>query len=607
MNKNVPKLAQKIDEFEVIPFLVSAAKIPLYLLGIWVTFSYVFWLCKGAADSLQHLPEMLIGLTCAIFAAEPTACKKLMSQEPEAVDTNEEQHCKEIMRELFLDERKTLLFVRRSSIFQNLLIWSVYPAIFLLPSVVLAGFCMVLLYLPIALLLNSSSPFEFLALSVVSFFSLLPLVLTWKHQKKDPEKYRKYWLTDAGIYSGITNQLALLEWSKINKIEIEKPDELSDLDYDEDNPIHNQVSLKSDDGRALAIPIKRIALGERGRFLDILHTHLPSELKYLRSYKILQKWFGEPDLIAAQELQIPSFTQIWEADLKSHIGRTNYVPLKPGQKLQSDRYEICDYLRSGGFCTTYSAKENSGKPVVIKESAFPVGLADDAREKLAELFDREARLIQRCNHPRIVRVLDFFQEQNREYLVLEQIDGITIATIVGNLFESKGGSTEEIMSESTAIYWGMQMADMLDYLHSLEPPIIHRDFTPDNLILHPSQNLHLIDFGAANEFIGNATGTLIGKQAYIAPEQFQGKATPQSDIYSMCASLYFILTGVDPLPLSESHPRTLRQDVSEQLDELITLGTQLDPSKRIGTAKELLRRLTAIKASREKTVTDQSH
>ena len=97
MNKNVPKLAQKIDEFEVIPFLVSAAKIPLYLLGIWVTFSYVFWLCKGAADSLQHLPEMLIGLTCAIFAAEPTACKKLMSQEPEAVDTNEEQHCKEMM------------------------------------------------------------------------------------------------------------------------------------------------------------------------------------------------------------------------------------------------------------------------------------------------------------------------------------------------------------------------------------------------------------------------------------------------------------------------------------------------------------------------------
>ncbi|MFX6304004.1 serine/threonine protein kinase, partial [Acinetobacter baumannii] len=75
-----------------------------------------------------------------------------------------------------------------------------------------------------------------------------------------------------------------------------------------------------------------------------------------------------------------------------------------------------------------------------------------------------------------------------------------------------------------------------------------------NLLLHSSGELYLIDFGAANELIGQATGTLIGKQSYIAPEQLQGKAIPASDIYALGATLYFLISGQAPTPLTELHP-----------------------------------------------------
>ncbi len=94
--------------------------------------------------------------------------------------------------------------------------------------------------------------------------------------------------------------------------------------------------------------------------------------------------------------------------------------------------------------------------------------------------------------------------------------------------------------------------------------------------------------GAANEFLGGATGTLIGKQAYIAPEQFQGRATTQSDIYALGATLYFILSAQEPLPLSSSHPAKARTDISPTLDQLVAACTELETSKRIGSAEELL-------------------
>jgi serine/threonine protein kinase len=99
--------------------------------------------------------------------------------------------------------------------------------------------------------------------------------------------------------------------------------------------------------------------------------------------------------------------------------------------------------------------------------------------------------------------------------------------------------------------------------------------------------LVLIDFGAANEYVGQATGTLIGKQSYISPEQFRGKAEPSSDIYALGGTLNFLLTGDDPEPLSPSHPRRVRGELSQDIDQLVASCTALSTSERIQSARAL--------------------
>jgi serine/threonine-protein kinase len=142
------------------------------------------------------------------------------------------------------------------------------------------------------------------------------------------------------------------------------------------------------------------------------------------------------------------------------------------------------------------------------------------------------------------------------------------------------------------------MSDVLQYLHSQHPPVIHRDISPDNIVINKAGDAVLIDFGAANEFVGEATGTLVGKQAYMSPEQIRGKVTPQSDIYSLGATIYFLLTGKDPEPLTSSRPRKIDQSISAPLDDLVHACTKLDLAERIKDASELSERLNLITAKK---------
>lgn len=149
------------------------------------------------------------------------------------------------------------------------------------------------------------------------------------------------------------------------------------------------------------------------------------------------------------------------------------------------------------------------------------------------------------------------------------------------------------LRQSQVINLAGQMADILHYLHSQEPPVIHRDFTPDNLVLTDGDKVIAIDFGAANEFIGNATGTFVGKHSYIAPEQFRGKASPQSDLYAMGGTLYFLLTGQDPEALSVSDPG-LKATVAEPLRDLIKGLTSVNTKDRISSAGELKEKISGL-------------
>lgn len=273
-----------------------------------------------------------------------------------------------------------------------------------------------------------------------------------------------------------------------------------------------------------------------------------------------------------------SYTQMWEEELSRRFSATSFVPLEPDRKLQDGRIKIVRQLAFGGLSAIYLAQENEKEMVVIKEAVVPANADEQTHQKASELFEREARLLIKLNHTNIARVFDHFTENNRSYMVLEYIRGQDLRQLV----KQNGPQSEEAV-----LKWAKQIASIISYLHSQDPPIIHRDLTPDNLVRKEDDTITLIDFGAANEFVGNATGTMVGKQAYIAPEQLRGKANLSSDIYALGGTMYFLLTGKDPEALMSSHPKEVNAAISDAVDSLIASCTEMEISDRPQSASAL--------------------
>jgi predicted Ser/Thr protein kinase len=275
--------------------------------------------------------------------------------------------------------------------------------------------------------------------------------------------------------------------------------------------------------------------------------------------------------LMAVDTELPiSYETIWTDALESQFGATNFAPLRTGTQLQSAMYEVRMQLASSGLSAVYLAIQKGGRKIVLKESVLPLDTSESARAKARDLFDREAKLLARVDHPQITKVLDNFFEDGREYIVLEFIPGMSLRQLI----QTKGAQ-----NETHVMNWAVQTARILDYLHGLDPAIVHRDLTPDNLILRGDNTIVLIDFGVSNEFVSRATGTLVGKQAYIPPEQIRGKAEPKSDIYAFGATMFFLLTGNDPEPLTCLHPAAT-VSVTKPFDDLIAACTQLDGESR---------------------------
>jgi len=242
----------------------------------------------------------------------------------------------------------------------------------------------------------------------------------------------------------------------------------------------------------------------------------------------------------------------------------------------------------GGLSAVYLAQLDNKDLVVVKEAVIPDDAVESIKKKAQEMFEREAQFLMKLDHPGIVRVLDYFADSGRHYLMLEHINGQDTRQLV-----KQNGAQKE----STVVTWALEIAATLKYLHEQDPPIVHRDLTPDNLVLREDGSIMVIDFGAANEFIGTATGTLVGKQAYIAPEQLRGKAVTQSDLYSLGCTLYYYLTGKEPEALSTSDPRTEKPDTSAELAELVITLTQMETEDRYQSAKQLIPVLKMLAAA----------
>lgn len=399
-------------------------------------------------------------------------------------------------------------------------------------------------------------------------------------------KHSKFVLSEHGI----TFPLGMMppphkrtsDWSELSSISFNARVPLTDID--EDEKLIGKLKFSFHFGGTANLDICKLKRADLKILADCLQRWaspvvMTQEVRDLIARILHRTNEQEQAESAANEPAEFSFTAMWDEEMVCHFGATTFVPLERGTSIQGGKYSIHSMLGSGGLSAVYLAETKDKSLVVLKESVLPKHVDEKAREKARELFAREARLLLKLDHPNIARVHDHIVENGRDYLVLEYIPGMTLRQLV-----KRKGPQPELQ----VICWARTIAGVLHYLHRLDPPVIHRDITPDNLVLREDGKLFLIDFGAANEYIGAATGTLIGKQCYIAPEQFRGKAVPASDIYALGATLHFLLTGTDPEALSQSHPVELNASVSPGADKMVAQLTALELSERLESAEAVI-------------------
>lgn len=283
-----------------------------------------------------------------------------------------------------------------------------------------------------------------------------------------------------------------------------------------------------------------------------------------------------------------SYTSMWEEELARRFGATNFIPLEPQHKIKDGAFVVERQLAFGGSSAIYLVRDHENTKFVLKEAVVPENADGELRAKSIEMLRREAAYLATLQHPALARMLDYFVEDDRHYLLMDYMDGIDLRRMVRE-------KTRPTVAE--VIEYAKQIAEILVFLHGQEPPIVHRDLTPDNIILREDGTVAIIDFGAANNFIGTATHTLIGKQSYMPPEQLRGKTEQRSDLYAFGATLHFLLTGHDPEPISVSHPRQENESVPASLEELVAWCTQLEIRDRPASARVVAEKLLDMKAS----------
>jgi formylglycine-generating enzyme required for sulfatase activity/serine/threonine protein kinase len=216
--------------------------------------------------------------------------------------------------------------------------------------------------------------------------------------------------------------------------------------------------------------------------------------------------------------------------------------------LLQNRYEIIRPIGQGGMGTVYLAKDHRlGNTVALKESIF-------TDEKMVAAFEHEARLLAGLRHSALPKVSDHFSEGESKFLVMEYIGGNDLGEILDKrklrlepIGKAKPFEPDEVLG------WAEQLLDALDYLHTRQSPIIHRDIKPQNLKLAERNQIILLDFGLAKGSAFQMTRAATSKSifgytpAYAPIEQIQGSGTdPRSDLYSLAATLYHLATGIEP-------------------------------------------------------------
>lgn len=311
-------------------------------------------------------------------------------------------------------------------------------------------------------------------------------------------------------------------------------------------------------------------------------TNIDSEDKEARSFTNPNIGYGDTDGRSKQKLK----------------------PLEEGTVL-NNRYEVIRKIGGGGMGAVYLANDkNLGGVLRAVKEMVQSYIEDEQQEKAVNDFKRESLLLTSLEHAGIPTIYDYFfdEKEGRFYLVMKYISG-------GDLAARLRSAPEGRIDEVTVTDWAIQVADVLDYLHNRQPPIVYRDLKPSNVMIDGNTGkLMIIDFGIARWVNKEEKGvTAVGTMGYAPPELFSGNVEPRSDIYSLGSTMFHLLTGADPQsnPLlifdfnKNPRPRQINPSLSDQMEQILMRSVEYNSEQRFGSAaemrEELLRHLDNLK------------
>ena len=252
--------------------------------------------------------------------------------------------------------------------------------------------------------------------------------------------------------------------------------------------------------------------------------------------------------------------------------------------LLDGKYKILNKIGQGGMSIVYLAmNEKANKQWAVKEMRKE---KNRNYEVMKQSLITETNLLKELNHPYLPSIADIIENDDTIIIVMDYVEGRPLSDI---LLE------EGTIEEDKVVDYAIQLCDVLDYLHSQNPPIIYRDLKPANIMLKPDGKITLIDFGTARKYNYDSVSdtTCLGTIGYAAPEQFAGETLRQTDartdIYNLGATMYHLLTGVNPSePPYELYPiRRWDERLSNGLEKIILRATRKDPEKRFNDCKEM--------------------
>ena len=254
------------------------------------------------------------------------------------------------------------------------------------------------------------------------------------------------------------------------------------------------------------------------------------------------------------------------------------------------RYVVMQTIGQGGMAAVYQARDTrKGTLCAIKEMSLST-VAPDERPQAIQNFLAEAKILSRLNHPNLPAFTDFFTEDARHFLVMEYIDGSTLE----DLLDRNGRP----FSERRVLSWARQLCDVLEYLHSQQPPVIFRDMKPGNIMLTRTGRIKLIDFGIARLFKGRGSQDtqLLGTPGFAPPEQYGSAQTDErSDIYSLAMTLYQLMTcsiSEKGFGLSDVHSKF--PHISSPVARALEKATAMNPEERYESIVVFRRALLGI-------------